>query len=236
MYIENPGLEGYRQYKDRKVFVLPTTESVRGMEDALSRMAKFASKLATGADIGPAAEEDYIPRGMRFPTLVNESGVERAIDMLLNKVAGHHFTTELPVGSMETVPVPARLENLKDACIALVTTAGIVPPGNPDGLKATNNTKWGKYSIENLDSMRDIQWEVNHVGYNNAFMLENPNLGLPLDVCRELERGGAFARIYPYFYSMTGVLASAGAVQVAGKEIAEKLKAEDMDAVLLVST
>src|SRR4030042_7142432 len=62
MYPKNPGIEIYKKYKDRKVFALPTTEVVSGMEDALTKMAGFISKLAAGSEIGLASEEGYIPR------------------------------------------------------------------------------------------------------------------------------------------------------------------------------
>ena len=35
--------------------------------------------------------------------------------------------------------------------------------------------------------MKDGKWEVHHFGYDNTFMLANPNYGVPLDVCRELK-------------------------------------------------
>ena len=39
MHTESPAVEGYRQYKDRRIFAVPTAGSAKGMEDALSRMA-----------------------------------------------------------------------------------------------------------------------------------------------------------------------------------------------------
>src|SRR3989304_7575298 len=59
MFNENPGGEGYRQYKDKGVFILPTAAETSGMEDALSKMARFVSKLAAGSPIGAAGEEGY---------------------------------------------------------------------------------------------------------------------------------------------------------------------------------
>ena len=236
MYIENPGIVGYRQYKDKKVLILPTSDSVGGMEDALSKIAQFVLKLAAGSVIGPAAEGGYIPRGLRIPEVVSKSGAERAVDMLINKLAGRHFNTEIPIGSLDVIPVTPRMDKLKDALIALVTTAGITPPGNPDGLQAHVSAKWGKYSIENLDSMKDGKWDVYHGGYNIAFMLDNPNYGLPLDACRELEREGLFARLDPYFYSTPGAGAKIGDCQRMGSEMVADMKAEGVNAVLLVST
>ena len=236
MHIENPAVATYKQYKDRGVFVLPTAADVAGMEDALSRMAKFVSKLVPGANIGSAAEEGYIPQGIRVIKTVNKSGKERAIDMLLDKLAGRPFTTEIPIEHLESVPVPPPVANLKDAYLAIVSSAGVVPEGNPDGFKSIRVTQWEKYSIENLDSMKDGKWEVHHFGYDNTYMLQNPNYGVPLDVVREMEKEGVFARLCPYFFTTVGTNASIHAMQKNGREIAQELKAEGVDAVLLVST
>jgi glycine reductase len=67
-------------------------------------------------------------------------------------------------------------------------------------------------------------------------MLENPNFGVPLDACRELEREGAFARLYPYFYATSGGGGTISDMRAIGEEMARDMKAEDLDGILLVST
>lgn len=236
MYIENPGVDAYKQYKDRRVFILPTSDAITDMEDALSKMAKFALKLASGSIIGSAIEEGYIPRGFRFQEAVSKSGVERAIDMLLNKVAGRSFTTEVPLEKLEEIPVAPRITNLKDACIALASSSGVTSAGNPYGFTAYRNTQFKKYSIEKLNSMLDTKWDVMHGGYDTGEMYDNTNFGVPLDAARELEREGVFARLYPYFYGTTGVQALISAMEAIGRGIAADMKAESVNGVLLVST
>ena len=236
MHPENPGIEAYRHYKDRKVFAFPTTEVVTGMGEALVKMAQCISKMAAGSAIGLPSEEGYIPRGFRQDKVIGKSGADRAVDMLLDKLAGHPFTTEIPVEHLEMIPVAPRIVNLGDACLALATTSGVFPQGNPDGFKAYRNTQWRKYSIEKLDTMKNAGWDVLHAGYHNAFMKDNPNYGVPLDVCRELEREHVFARLYPYFYMTTGVNADIPVMQRTGREMAADMKAEGVNAALLVST
>lgn len=184
MHVENPGVDSYKQYKDARIFLFPTSDSVTGMEDALSKMARCVSKLATGVFMDPASEEGYIPRGIRRDVVVSKTGAERTIDMLLTKLAGRPFTTEVPVESFEAIPIPARIANLKDAHLALATTAGVVPLGNPDGFKVKKNTQWRKYSIAKLNSMKDIGLDIMHAGYYTAFMHDNPNYGVPLDASK----------------------------------------------------
>ena len=235
-HAENPAIEGYRQYKDRRFFAFPTAESVSGMDEALSTMARFVFKFAAGSAIGSASEEGYIPRGFRVVEVVEKSSAERAVDMLLDKMADRSFSTEIPIGSLEKVLVAPPTDNLGNATLALVSTAGVVPAGNPDGFKMHRNTHWKKYSIAGLNSMKDAQWEVRHGGYNTAFMSDDANYGVPVDVCRKLETEGAFSKLYPYFYTIPGINGLISVMQEVGKEIASDMKAEGVDAALLVST
>ncbi len=236
MYQENPGLETYKQYKDRKVFAFPTTDNVAGMEATLSKMAQFVSKLAAGTAIGTASEEGYIPRGIRVLEPVNKTGAERAIEMLLNQHYGRPFTTEVPVESLEKIPILPPVTNLAEACLALVTETGAVPLGNPDGFKSHRNTVWKKYSMAGLNSMQESKWEFRHAGFYPGFYLKNPNYAAPLDVCRQMEKEGVFARLYPALYSVCGNNGQISVMQRIGREMAADMKAEGVDIALLVST
>ncbi|MFC1956443.1 glycine/betaine/sarcosine/D-proline family reductase selenoprotein B [Chloroflexota bacterium] len=234
MYPENPGISTYKQYKDEKAFVFPTTAILSSMEDALSRIAQCVLKLVAGSTMGPAAVEGYIPRGIRRDMTVSKNGIDRAVAMLLDKIAGRPFLTEIPVERLEMVPVAPRLIDLKSAIIALGTTTGVVPKGNPDGFLGQRNTQWKKYSIANLDTMKN-GWDVMHAGYNNVFMKDNPNLGVPLDAARVMEKEEVFGKLYPYYYMTTGNVASIPLMQRLGQEMAADMKAEGVDAVLLTS-
>lgn len=236
--VENPALAQYKQYKDMNVFAFPTSEDVTGMEEALSRMASFVSKLATGSAIGPASDEGYIPRGIRHHTVVSKSGAERAIDMLLDKIASRPFTTEIIPSKafFEEFSAAPPITNLKKAHLALAATVGVHSEGNPYGFKAFHNTQWQKYPIGNLDSMKDARWAVVHGGLFHTFMVDNANYGVPLDVCREMEREGVFAKLNPNFYSTTGNCAEVAAMKAIGREMALDMKSEGVDGVILVST
>jgi len=236
MSAESPGVDLYKQYKDKGVFLVPTSEAVLGMGEGLSKMARFASKVVKGEAIGPASEEGYIPRGFRLDAVVDKTGAERSVEMLLDKLAGRTFATEIPFETVEDIPVAPPIANLKDARLALVNTAGVVAPGNPDGFKTNGNTQWKKYSIDKMNSMKDARWDVYHGGYNTVFMHENPNYGVPLDACRETQREGAFGNLYPYFYVTPGNGALISVMQTIGKEILRDMKTEGIDGALLVST
>jgi len=236
MYPENPGVDGYRQYKDNGVFLLPTSDAITDMDDALSRMAQFVLKLASGAAIGPAAEEGYLPRGIRLDMDAAKTGAERAIDMLADKLAGRPFDSEIPIEVFEEVPIPPPIADIKKACIALASTTGLTLPGNPYGFKMARNTKFEKYDISNMNSMKEAGWDVVHAGYGATFMIDDPNYGIPLDASRELEREGAFGRLYPYFYGTTGVEGAISDMDAIGSGIAADMKAEGVDGIFIVST
>ncbi|UCH50428.1 MAG: glycine/betaine/sarcosine/D-proline family reductase selenoprotein B [Chloroflexota bacterium] len=235
LHSENAALDGYRQYKNRRVFAIPVAREVSGMETALQEMAKFVSKLATGSTIGSAIVEGYIPRGIRVVRLSGKSGVDRAVEMLLNQHYGRPISTEIPVESLEKIPIPPRVTDLTNVCLALVTEAGIVPLGNPDGFRTHRNTQWGKYSIERMNSMKEAAWEIRHGGWDISAMSGNHNFGVPLDVCRKMERQGLF-QLYPYFYSLCGNNGAISDMQRIGRSMAQDMKTAGVAAAILVST
>ena len=235
MNMDNVGITTYKQYKDKEVFALPTAATVAGMEEALTKIAQFVSKIVAGTTMGTPAEEGYIPRGLRINEFVPHTAAERAVDMLLKKVAGEPFATEIPVEYTDSVPVAPKIDDLSKAKLGLATTMGIVPPSNPDGFKMYRTDVWNKYQIGNLNSMQDTEWGVLHGGYNSAWMLKNPNYCVPLDVCRELEKEGVIGGLSAYVYSTSGSNGVVPIMQVIGKEIAGEMKAEGVDATILVS-
>ncbi len=238
MHNENPAVEGYKQYRDRNVFIVPTAESLSGsnMEDALSRMAQFISKLAAGAPIGSSLLEGYIPRGFRIDETVPKTGAERAIAMLLDRISGRPFVTEIPLEGLDAMAFAAGIDNLKEAHLAIITTSGVVPQGNPDNFKVQRNSQWKKYSIEGMKAMKAVDWEVVHGGHNPMFINNNPNFSVPLDACRELVAEGYFAKLYSSYYVTSGAQALVSAMETIGKEIALDLKAEGVDGAVLVAT
>jgi betaine reductase len=238
MEAENPGVSVYYEYHNEKVFLFPTAETAAGMGRALSTMAPFAMRLAAGAVIGAAAQEGYISRGIRRLQRTDRAGVDRAIDMLLAKVAGKPFITEAPMEVWDKVPPAAALASVAAAKLALICTGGVVPWGNPDGFKTFRNTFWRKYSFAELKALESGKWEAVHGGYNVAFMNQNPHYGVPLDALRALEADGVIGRgkLYPAYYVIPGNQGSPAVMRRVGQEIAGDLRKEGVESVLLVAT
>ena len=128
------------------------------------------------------------------------------------------------------------MEDLSSATVAVVTTSGVVPWGNPDGFRTFRNTFWRKYGIGELRTMERGVWEAVHGGYNVANMNENPLYGVPLDALRELEAARTFGHLYPAYYVIPGNQGAPSVMQRVGREIAEDLKKNGVTAALLVST
>jgi betaine reductase len=238
MHDENPGVGSYREYANSRVYCLPTAETTAGMTDALKRLGPFAGRLARGESIGPARQEGYIGRGIRRLEKADRRGVDRAIDMLLKKIKNEPFTSELPMEVWDETPPAPPLAQVRDRNIAVVTTSGVVPWGNPDHFKTYRNTQWRKYNIAELQELEPGKWEAVHGGYNVAYMNQNPHYGVPLDALRALEAEGVIGagKLYPAYYVIPGNQGSPAVMRRVGQEIAADLKKSGVEGVLFVAT
>ncbi len=236
MHEDNPAVETYRRYHNPGLFLLPTTETAAGMGKALDDLGRFIARRLRGEPPGTAGDEGYLPRGIRTQVRSGRTGADRALAMLLDKLEGKPFATEIPVRNWDRVAPAAAVKRLDKARVALVTTSGVVPWGNPDGFKTFRNTFWRKYPVAELKTMEPGMWEAVHGGYNVADMNTNPLYGVPLDALRELRHEGRYEDLYPAYYVIPGNQGSPSAMQRVGREIAAELKANSVDAALLVST
>ena len=238
MHEENPAVGTYRDYANARLFCLPASETAVGMADALKAMARLSLRLARGEAIGPAVKEGYMPRGIRRLEKTDRPGADRAIDMLLKKIAGDPFVTEIPMEAWEPISPAPPLTRLRDRKLAVITTSGVVPWGNPDRFKTYRNTHWKKYNIAEVKELEPGKWEAVHGGYNVLYMNKNPHYGVPLDALRTLEAEGVIGpgKLYPAYYVVPGNQGSPAVMRRIGQEIAVDLKKEGVEGVLLVAT
>jgi glycine reductase len=231
MFPENPGVDLYR----KSIYIVPTADSARGLRKAMPGMAGLILKLLKGEEIGTPGEEGYLPRGIRKNCFVAEVGAERAVKMLVKKLRGETFTTEYPMPAFDRVaPAPA-IADLSQITVALVTSGGIVPNGNPDHIEASSASKFGEYSIAGVKDLKG-NYATAHGGYDATYANEDANRVLPLDVLREMEAEGVFGRLHDKFYSTVGNGTSVANSRAYGKEIAGRLRQAGVDAVILTST
>lgn len=232
MYVENPGVDMYRE----KTYIVSTKNSAAGMRDAVKKIAPLALKLARGEKIGASCEEGYIPRGVRVNFFEKERGSSRAVSMLLKKLAGKPFETEYPMPSFDRVAPEAAIKDLSSAKIALVTSGGIVPKGNPDRIEASSASHFGEYSIAGLDTLDAAGWETAHGGYDPSYANTDPNRVLPVDVLRDLERRGVIGKLHDLFYTTVGNGTAVASAKRFAQDIAQRLHAAEVSAVILTST
>ncbi len=140
MYIENPGVDVCKD----KVIVASVSNSAAGMRKALPIMANIVKKMARKEALGLPEEEGYIPQGRRLTVFASKRGSQRAVEMLLARLNGKEIKTELPMPVFDHVDPAMPIRDLKSATIALVTSGGIVPKGNPDRIESASAQKWGQ--------------------------------------------------------------------------------------------
>ena len=232
MHRENPGVLASR----RVVLIVPTGAATVEMPAALSALARLAVKLGRGEALGPAEVEGYLPRGIRKKGLRDAPGYRRAVDMLAAKLHGRSFTTEVPYQAPDRVAPAPPVASLRRAAVALVTTGGIVPKGNPDRQASKNAARYYRYSVEHLQSMTSDQWEAYHAGYFTHLVNHNPNYVLPLSYMRELEAAGEIGGVYPGIFTLPGVSTPVAQAEALGAGIARELHEAGVPACLLVAT
>lgn len=232
MHPENPGVELYR----RKVVIATTGADAARMLDETRRLVSLGLKLARRAPVGPPAIEGYFARGVTRNRLAAANAAQRATAMLLDKLAGRPVTSEVPLPDFPRIPPPPPVRDLSRAVIALVTDGGIVPAGNPDGIEALAATRFGAYSIAGRRGLDPGQYDNVHRGYDTTFVKQDPHRLVPVDVARELEQEGAIGKLHETVYSTTGVATTLAHSERMGREIAARLRAARVDAVILTST
>lgn len=232
MYVENPGVDMFR----KDLIIVETPNSAAGMVKVLPVMSGLVKKMATGAEILGPKEEGYIERGIRVNYFAEKRGSERALEMLVKKLNGESYDTDLVMPKFDRVAPATPIQDIKKAKIAVVTSGGIVPTGNPDHIESSNATKWGKYDIMGMDRLSPEDFTSIHGGYDRQFAIANPNVVVPLDALRELEKEGEFGELVNYFCATTGTGTATASAAKFGTEIGQMFVDEHVDGVILVST
>ena len=231
MYKENPGLDQYR----KTVLIVETANTVSDMEAAVRKMVRLGIKRLRGEEIEFPKAEGCFEQGIRKNYFHEEPAYRRAIDMLLRKINEEPFETEYPIPFFDRVEPRPALTDLKGVTIALITSGGIVPTGNPDHIESSSASKYGKYSLEGLATLEAKTHQSAHGGYDNTYANEDPNRVLPIDMMRNLEKELGF-KLHPWYYATVGNGTSVDNARKFAKEIAVELIRDGVQAVILTST
>lgn len=233
---ENPGVEMYRS----KMVIFKGGASAAAMKNDVTAMGKYGLKVLKGEKLGPAAEEGYFGRGIRDQIWLDPpvNATDRVIDMLLKKIRGEAYTSELPIPKSDRAPIAPAISpaDLAKMDIALVTSGGIVPVGNPDRIQSASATKWGKYDISALDNLVKGEYMTIHAGFDPAAANNDSDVIVPLDAMRAYQKEGKIGGVYKYFYSTVGTGTTQAEAARMGREIAEELLKDGIRAAILTST
>lgn len=233
---ENPGVEMFK----KDMYIFKGGASAATMKQDVSAMAKFALKLLKGEKLLPAVEEGYFGRGVREQIWLDPqvTAADRVIDMLLKKIKGEQYQSELPIPKADTVPIAPAItpDELSKMQVAILTSGGIVPVGNPDKIQSASATKWGKYDVSTIDDLLKGEYMTIHAGFDPAAANNDPDVIVPLDAMRKYEKEGKIGGTYKYFYSTVGTGTTQAEAARMGKEIAMELKKEGIRAAIMTST
>ena len=231
---ENRGVEEYQA----SAYIFKGGRKATYMKEDMTAMAAFGKKIAEGRELLPAAQEGYFPRGIRaeIPAPDGRMAADRVIDMLLKKLKGEPFQTELIIPKMEKIPPAAPIKDLSKATIALVSSSGVVPVDNPDHIQSASAQKWGKYDISKLDKLPQGVFKTIHAGFDPAAMCAVPDRGVPVDAMRYFEKQGKIGKLYDWYYVTVGTGTTQAFAAKFGREIAAELHAAKVDGVVLTST
>ena len=232
MAAENPGTDLYRE----ALYIVDSGENAAKMRDVLMTMTNLARKIVNRATIGTPKQEGYHARGLIRDQFVERNSGQRLVDMLLAKVKGDPFESEMVPTTFSRIPLPAPVRDISKAKFLLITDGGLVPKGNPDKIQGSAATRWGSYSIDGCDDLKGENYEISHGGYDPQFVRQDPDRLVPLDVMREMEQQGVIGELHNEFIATSGLSNPLSNTRRMGREMAAKAKQLGIDAVILTST
>lgn len=229
---ENPGMEMFR----KDMIIMKGGNIASKMRKDLGEVVKVANKMLAGEPVGPAADEGYFPTGRRHQVFIEETAADRFMKMLHARITGEEYVSELIIPKLDRVPIAAPLADLSKARIAMLDTGGIVPVDNPDRIQSASATRWGRYDITGMDRLEGGVFKTIHAGFDPAAANADPNVIMPIDVMRAMEKEGVFGSLHPYFYTTVGTGTTEKEAARMAREIIPLLQEDHVDACIMVST
>src|SRR5262245_15298047 len=220
----------------KNVYIIDSGDSIVRMVPTLHRIVAVGIKLAQGKPLGRPEEEGYIPRGIKRNAFAAKPPAERAVDMLLAKIRGEPFKSEIAAPEFHHIKPANALRDLSSAVIALVTDGGLVLEGNPERMEPGRPTRFTTIPVEGINRLDPKQFDVVHSGYDTAFANQDPHRLVPLDIMRELEQQGVIGKLHESIHATGGAHAAVENATRIGQGIADRLKSAGVTGVILTST
>jgi glycine reductase complex component B subunit gamma len=234
MHEDNPGTREI----GRHVFVIQTGNSTASMPESLRRFSLLIERLLAENEsaIENFRAEYCLPIPRRFTVRSGAPDYARAVDLLLAKLQGQAYDSEIPRIEAKQHPIPNLTGSLSDATVALVTEGGLVPKGNPDRLESSRGSKYFKYAIEGREDLTQGEFEAMHTGYDTSTVNKDPDRIVPLDAMRVLEKAKRFNKLHSHYFVTTGTGAMPSKMEEIGAGIATELARSGVGAVILTAT
>lgn len=236
MNVENPGVEMFKQ----DVIIFKGGNGAVKMRKDVAAMVAYVNKVLAGEPSLGADIEGYFARGCRHERFLEDkrenTAAYRGVQMLIRKMTGQPYQTELVIPKKELVPIAPPVEDLSKATIALVTTGGIVPVDNPDRIQSASATRWGRYDITGMDRLEAGVFKTIHAGFDPAAANDDPNVIVPLDAMRAYEKEGVIGRLHNFFYSTVGTGTTEAEARRMAREMIPFFKEDHVDAIIMGST
>lgn len=136
---------------------------------------------------------------------------------------------------IDPVPFAPLRRPLAEAKVAIVSSAGLVPPDQPP---FDNDVRGGDWSHREIASSIDVSTLVDahrSRSYDHAGVHADPNLAFPLDRLHELAADGVIGAVNHRHFSFMGSITAPGRLMSrSAPVVADALAADHVDAVLLV--
>ena len=236
MHPENPGVDMFK----KDIIIFKGGSGAVKMRQDLTLMMAYVNKILAGGTSAGAEAEGYFARGCRQEVFLEDlrenTAAYRGVQMLIQKMYGREYQTELVIPKKELVPIAPPLADLSRATIAMVTTGGIVPVDNPDRIQSASATRWGSYDISGMDRLESGVFKTIHAGFDPAAANADPNVIMPIDAMRAYERSGKIGKLHEAFYSTVGTGTTEAEARRMAREIIPVLKHAKVDAILIGST
>lgn len=233
---ENPGVEMFK----RDVVIFKGGAGAVKMRKDLKVMMAYVNKVLAGEPTLGADAEGYFARGCRHELFLEDkrenTAAYRGVQMLIKKINGEPYQTELVIPKKDVVPIADPVADLSKATIAMVTTGGIVPVDNPDKIQSASATRWGRYDITGMDRLEAGVFKTIHAGFDPAAANADPNVIMPIDAMRAYEKEGKIGRLHSYFYSTVGTGTTEAEATRMAEEMIPYLREDGVDAIIVGST
>ena len=212
----------------RDIYVIPTGDSPVETVPILRRVASMGLKMVGGESLGSADVEGYLPRGIRRGVIRERPGAARAVDMVLARVTGEPYTSEIRVRDYDAVEAPPPVANIRGHDHRPAHHRGHSAqgqPGRPVGAPAAKVDVLRHRERKRPDHRRvgGPFTAASRVPYTTRF---NPNYALPLPALRDIEAQNGIRGLHNDFFSVVGGGCPVSQAKRMGREIAVELKSK----------